>query len=80
LYKARELDDGARFGRGELRFDSFLMVKFWESEATIRGFAGDDISVAKYYDFDRGWSNWSRTGGSMEPTAGVIARHAKSSK
>ena len=31
----------------------FLMVTFWESEAAIRAFAGDDISVAKYYDFDR---------------------------
>jgi hypothetical protein len=31
----------------------FLMVTFWESEEAIRGFAGDDISVAKYYDFDK---------------------------
>ena len=31
----------------------FLMVTFWESEAAIRAFAGDDISVAKYYDFDK---------------------------
>ena len=30
----------------------FLMVTFWESEDAIRAFAGDDISVAKYYDFD----------------------------
>ena len=29
------------------------MVTFWESEATIRAFAGDDISVAKYYGFDK---------------------------
>lgn len=29
------------------------MVTFWESEAAIRAFAGDDISVAKYYDFDK---------------------------
>jgi hypothetical protein len=28
------------------------MVTFWESEEAIRAFAGDDISVAKYYDFD----------------------------
>jgi hypothetical protein len=31
----------------------FLMVTFWESEDAIRAFAGDDISIAKYYDFDR---------------------------
>ena len=30
----------------------FLMVTFWESEDAIRAFAGDDISVAKYYEFD----------------------------
>jgi hypothetical protein len=27
----------------------------WESEDAIRAFAGDDISVAKYYDFDKGF-------------------------
>ena len=26
---------------------------FWESEEAIRAFAGNDISVAKYYDFDK---------------------------
>ncbi len=31
----------------------FLMITFWESEAAIRAFAGDDIRVAKYYDFDK---------------------------
>jgi heme-degrading monooxygenase HmoA len=31
----------------------FLMVTFWESENAIRAFAGDDISVAKYYEFDK---------------------------
>jgi heme-degrading monooxygenase HmoA len=31
----------------------FLMLTFWESEAAIRAFAGDDINVAKYYDFDK---------------------------
>jgi heme-degrading monooxygenase HmoA len=31
----------------------FLMVTFWESEEAIRAFAGHDISVAKYYNFDR---------------------------
>ena len=29
------------------------MVTFWESEMAIRAFAGNDISVAKYYDFDK---------------------------
>jgi hypothetical protein len=31
----------------------FLMVTSWESEEAIRAFAKDDISVAKYYDFDK---------------------------
>jgi len=31
----------------------FLMVTFWESEEAIRAFARDDISGAKYYDFDK---------------------------
>ena len=31
----------------------FLMITLWESEDAIRAFAGDDISVAKYYDFDK---------------------------
>lgn len=31
----------------------FLMVTFWESEEAIRAFAGNDISVAKYYGFDK---------------------------
>jgi heme-degrading monooxygenase HmoA len=31
----------------------FLMVTFWESEEAICAFAGDDIRVAKYYDFDK---------------------------
>ena len=31
----------------------FLMITFWESEAAVRAFAGDDISMAKYYDFDK---------------------------
>jgi hypothetical protein len=33
----------------------FMMITFWESEEVIRAFAGDDISVAKYYDLRRGW-------------------------
>ena len=31
----------------------FLMPSFWESEDSTRAFAGHDISVAKYYDFDK---------------------------
>jgi heme-degrading monooxygenase HmoA len=41
----------------------FLMVTFWESEDAIRGFAGDDFSVAKYYDFDKNFLL------EMEPTS-----------
>lgn len=28
------------------------MFTFWEDEAAIRRFAGDDMTRAKYYDFD----------------------------
>jgi hypothetical protein len=28
------------------------MLTFWESEQAIRGFAGDDIGIARYFDFD----------------------------
>jgi hypothetical protein len=31
----------------------FLMVPFRESEKAIRAFAGDDMSVAKYYDVEK---------------------------
>lgn len=31
----------------------FLTVTWWESEDAIRGFAGDDLLTAKYYDEDR---------------------------
>ncbi|HET9408629.1 MAG TPA: antibiotic biosynthesis monooxygenase [Candidatus Sulfotelmatobacter sp.] len=31
----------------------FLMLTFWESEAAIRAFTGDNINQAKYYDFDK---------------------------
>ncbi|RLE16578.1 MAG: antibiotic biosynthesis monooxygenase [Actinobacteria bacterium] len=30
----------------------FLMLTFWESLESIEAFAGADVSVAKYYDFD----------------------------
>ena len=38
----RVLDDRAEF----------VMLTFWESIDAIKAFSGDDISVAKYYDFD----------------------------
>lgn len=31
----------------------FVTMTFWESLEAIRGFAGDDIEVAKYYPEDR---------------------------
>ncbi len=31
----------------------FLMVTQWESYEVIKAFAGEDISIAKYYDFDK---------------------------
>lgn len=30
----------------------FLTLTFWESEQSIAAFAGEDVTVAKYYDFD----------------------------
>ncbi|MEO3889355.1 MULTISPECIES: antibiotic biosynthesis monooxygenase family protein [unclassified Nonomuraea] len=30
----------------------FQMLTFWDSEEAIKAFAGDDVTVAKYYDFD----------------------------
>ncbi|VAW05993.1 hypothetical protein MNBD_ACTINO02-1054 [hydrothermal vent metagenome] len=44
-------------GAYALRHDStdgteFVMLTFWESKEAIKAFAGDDIAVAKYYDFD----------------------------
>jgi heme-degrading monooxygenase HmoA len=31
----------------------FVTMTFWESLAAIRGFAGDDVDVAKYYPEDK---------------------------
>jgi len=42
-YALRRIDGGVAH---------FLMLTFWESEDAIRAFAGNDISKAKYYDFD----------------------------
>jgi heme-degrading monooxygenase HmoA len=33
----------------------FIMLTFWDSLDAVRAFAGDDVSVAKYYDFDAGY-------------------------
>lgn len=33
----------------------FLTLSFWESEAAIRAFAGDDLLCAKYYPEDAGF-------------------------
>jgi heme-degrading monooxygenase HmoA len=30
----------------------FIMLTFWESREAIAQFAGEDIELAKYYDFD----------------------------
>jgi hypothetical protein len=32
---------------------AFLMVTFWVSEEAIRAFAGDEIGMAKYFEFDK---------------------------
>ncbi|HTV72650.1 MAG TPA: hypothetical protein VME66_02955 [Candidatus Acidoferrales bacterium] len=29
------------------------MLSLWESANAVKGFAGEDVEVAKYYDFDR---------------------------
>ena len=39
--------------REEGEVTHFLTMTFWESEAAIRGFAGDDLLTAKYYPEDR---------------------------
>ena len=31
----------------------FITLTFWESLDAIRGFAGDDVETAKYYDEDK---------------------------
>jgi heme-degrading monooxygenase HmoA len=39
--------------RAEGEVTHFVTLTTWESLATIRGFAGEDIEVAKYYPEDR---------------------------
>ena len=52
-YRSTEGNQGA-FALRRLHEDraEFLMLTFWDSPESIKAFAGDDISVAKYYDFD----------------------------
>lgn len=39
--------------RREGEVTHFITLTFWDSLETIRGFAGDKIEVAKYYDEDQ---------------------------
>ena len=39
--------------RDEDQVTHFITMTFWESLEAIRGFAGDDIEVAKYYPEDQ---------------------------
>ena len=39
--------------RSEGEITHFITLTFWDSLEAIRGFAGDDIEVAKYYDEDQ---------------------------
>ena len=39
--------------RSEGDITHFITLTFWDSLETIRGFAGDEIEVAKYYDEDK---------------------------
>jgi heme-degrading monooxygenase HmoA len=41
--------------RDEAEVTHFLTVTFWESEHSIRGFAGDELLTARYYDEDRNY-------------------------
>jgi heme-degrading monooxygenase HmoA len=38
----------------------FIMLTFWESREAITQFAGENIELAKYYDFDSDCSRRSR--------------------
>ena len=52
-YRSTDGNQGAFALRRELDHRAeFLMLTFWDSRESIRAFAGDDINVAKYYDFD----------------------------
>ena len=52
-YRSTEGNQGAYALRHEHEDRAeFLMLTLWDSRESIKAFAGDDISVAKYYDFD----------------------------
>ena len=52
-YRSTDGNQGAFALRRDLEDSAeFLMLTFWDSRESIRAFAGDDINVAKYYDFD----------------------------
>ena len=41
--------------RAEREIVHVEMFTLWEDESAIRRFAGEDMEVAKYYDFDAGY-------------------------
>jgi heme-degrading monooxygenase HmoA len=52
-YRSTEGNQGAYALRREHQDHAeFLMLTFWDSQESIKAFAGDDINSAKYYDFD----------------------------
>lgn len=52
-YRATEGNRGAWcLHRREGEIVHFEMFTLWKDEQAIRNFAGDDIALAKYYDFD----------------------------
>ena len=52
-YRSTEGNSGAWcLHRGDGDVVHVEMFTFWEDEAAIRRFAGDDLLKAKYYDFD----------------------------
>ena len=52
-YRATPGNSGAFVLRRELEREAhFIMLTFWDSEESVTAFAGSDVTVAKYYDFD----------------------------
>lgn len=52
-YRATPGNQGAFcLHREEGLFERFDMLTFWIDKDAIRAFAGDDVELAKYYDFD----------------------------
>ena len=52
-YQSTDGNQGA-FALRRLHQDraEFIMLTFWDSLESIKAFSGDDVNVAKYYDFD----------------------------